>query len=68
MDYFDYLDYERHVDWDAFTQKYPSDHYYLLSRFAKQNFYDMNFNHPDEDLFLVFEVKVTVCQMKSKSL
>lgn len=54
MDYFDYLDYERHVDWEAFTQKYPSKHYYLLSRFAKQNFYEMNFNHPDEDLFLVF--------------
>lgn len=54
MDYFDYLDYERHLDWKAFTEAYPSENYYFLSRFAKTNFYDLDLSAQEEDIFLIF--------------
>lgn len=53
MDYFDQLDYERHLDWDSFLAKYPSKHYYFLSRFAEKSFYEMDFKQ-EEDIFFIF--------------
>ena len=53
MDYIDLLDYERHVDWQDFVAKNPGQ-YFFLSKFATKNYFESDFTHIDEDIYLIF--------------
>lgn len=53
MDYIDYLDYERHLDWDSFVEKNPGQ-YFFLSRFASENYFESDFKKCDDEIYLIF--------------
>ena len=53
MDYIDYLDYKRHVDWEAFYQwsKTHNHKLILLTTKSQKKYYDFKFNNSDILLF-----------------
>lgn len=52
MDYIDLLDYQVYENWEDFTSKNPSNHYYFLTRYGKKT--PTEFNYPQtEDVYFV---------------
>lgn len=53
VDYFDYINYEKYMNWEDFTSKNKGVYFYL-TRYGKTSPAKIDFTKYDEDIYLIF--------------